>query len=47
MLNKFPKVKYFYDSGLWSKDRVRDAVAKNWITAGQYEEITEEKYEEE
>ena len=47
MWDKFQKVKSYYDGGLWNKNRVRDAVAKNWITSGQYEEITGEEYEEE
>ena len=40
----FEKVKGYYDSGLWSKSRVRAAVGK-WITAEEYEEITGEVYE--
>ena len=47
MSNKFRKVKTFYDSGLWSKGRVHDAVVKGWITADDYAEITGEEYEEE
>ena len=45
-MNKFEKVKYYYDHGLWSIDRVRNAVAKGWITAEQFREITGEDYEE-
>ena len=45
----FEKVKKFYDTGVWSKKRVHDAVtnpASNpWITAAEYEEITGEAYE--
>lgn len=40
----FEKVKYYYDTGLWDKKRVRDAVAKNWITAEEFYEITGEIY---
>ena len=32
MSGKFEIVKGFFDRGLWSEKRVRDAVAKNWIT---------------
>lgn len=42
----FAKVKYYYDHNLWSKDRVREAVVKKWITAEEYEEIVGEPYEQ-
>ena len=42
----FEKVKGFYDNGLWSKAKVKDAVVKGWITAAEYEEITGEPYSE-
>ncbi|MBQ7548063.1 MAG: XkdX family protein [Clostridia bacterium] len=45
-MNKFEKVKYYYDHGFWSIDRVRNAVVKGWITAEQFKEITGEDYEE-
>ena len=41
---KFEKVKGYYDMGLWSKAKVKDAVAKGWITAAEYQEITGEAY---
>lgn len=45
----FDKVKRFYDSGLWSKKRVYDAVSNPtsapWITQAEYKEITGETYE--
>lgn len=34
----FEKVKKFYDDGVWSKARVRNAVGK-WITEDEYIEI--------
>ena len=34
------KVKRYYERGLWSEQRVRDAVAKNVITAEEFKEIT-------
>lgn len=46
-MSKYDKVKYYYDNGYWSIQRVRDAVAKGWITAEQFEEITGKPYEEE
>ncbi len=36
----FEKIKKFYDCGVWSEQRVRDAVAKNVITAEEFKEIT-------
>ncbi len=44
-MTKKDKVKSYYDAKLWSKQWVRDAVAKGWITETEYEEITGEKYE--
>lgn len=46
MSTKYYKVKNYYDSGLWSASRVRDAVAKNWITPEEYTSITGEPYSE-
>lgn len=47
---KFDTVKKFFDNGLWSKKKVRNAV-KNptlspWITKDEYREITGEEYED-
>ena len=46
----FEKVKNYYDQGLWSKARVRNAVtnpkSNPWITAEEYEEITGGPYGE-
>ena len=39
----FEKVKNYYDEGLWSIERVYNAVGK-WITPEEYEEITGEPY---
>lgn len=41
---KFELVKMYYDSGLWKKKAVRNAVVREWITAEEYEEITGEVY---
>ncbi len=44
----FEKVKKYYNSGLWSEERVRNAVthptSNPWITAEEYEEITGQPY---
>lgn len=45
MSPKFEKVKKYYDSGLWNKTMVRNAVVKGWITAEEFEEITGEIYD--
>lgn len=34
------KIKQWYRNGQWSEQRVREAVAKNLITAEQFKEIT-------
>ena len=40
----FEKIKSWYESGIWSKEWVRNAVAKGKITAEEYKEITGEEY---
>lgn len=40
----FERIKYYYESGLWSKPMVKMAVKKGVITKKQYEEITNEDY---
>lgn len=45
MSPKYNKVKQYYDSGLWNKMMVHNAVVKGWITAEEYFEITGEVYE--
>lgn len=44
MSPNFDKVKAYYDRGLWSVERVRNAVVKGWITAEEFELITGEPY---
>lgn len=43
---KFKKVKGYYDSGLWSINKVHDAVEHGWITPEEFDEITGEPYVE-
>ena len=45
MSEKFDIVKKYYDFNLWSIEKVKNAVAKNWITTSEYQEITGEEYE--
>lgn len=40
----FNKIKNYYDKKLWDKQRVYNMVAKGWITAEEYMEITGEEY---
>ena len=44
MSKHFKKVKGYYDSGLWSIERVRNAVGKAWSTQEEYKIITGEEY---
>ena len=41
----FYKVKNYYDSSLWNKEMVYNAVGK-WITKAEYKEIVGEPYKE-
>lgn len=36
----FVEVKDFFDKGVWSEEKVREAVAKDWITAAEFQAIT-------
>ena len=36
----FEKIKKYYEKGVWSEQRVREAVAKDIITPEQFKEIT-------
>ena len=40
----YEKIKFNYESGLWSKPMVKMAVKKGVITKEQYKEITGETY---
>lgn len=46
MSKHFEKVKSYFDKGLWSIDRVRNAVRKGWITTEEYTTITGDCFEE-
>ena len=46
MSKKYEKVKRYFDDGLWSINRVADAVIKGWITAEEFEKITGNRHEE-
>ena len=41
----FGKIKKWYESGMWTKKMVRNAVLKGKITEEEYIEITGEAYE--
>ena len=36
----YEKIKKYYEAGVWSERRVREAVAKNVITAEEFKAIT-------
>lgn len=40
----FEKIKKWYESGMWTKKQVRNAVVKGKITEAEYTEITGEEY---
>ena len=42
----YEKIKKYYEAGVWSEGRVKDAVEKGCISAEEYEEITGEKWGE-
>ena len=44
MSKMYEKIKMYYDTGLWSKERVYNMVEKYVITAEEYEKITNEEY---
>lgn len=44
MSKHFEMVKNYFDKGLWSITRVRNAVVKGWITAEEFKMITGEVY---
>ena len=46
MSKKFEIVKYYYDRGFWSKERVANAVVKGWITEEEYDLIVSSENEE-
>lgn len=44
-MNRFEKVKKYFDDGLWNINRVANAVLKGWIDTEQFEIITGENYD--
>ena len=42
---KYKQVLDFYKRHLWTESMTRNAVAKEWITAEEFEEITGKAYE--
>lgn len=41
----FEKIKFYYDTGRWSLENVKNAVIKGVITEQEFKEITGEDYE--
>ena len=46
MSKMYEKIKEYYDTGLWSEERVRNMVIKGVITEEEFYEITGEFYNE-
>ena len=46
MSKKYKQISYWYKTGMWSIEKVADAVEKGWITAEEFELITGEVYGE-
>ena len=46
MSKMYEKIKSYYDSGLWSEERVRNMVIKGIITEEEFYDITGEFYNE-
>lgn len=42
---KYDIVQRYYKTRLWTKNQVRNAVIKKWITAEEFEEITGDPFE--
>lgn len=40
----YEKIRSYYDSGLWDKKRIQNAVIKEWITKDEYYDITNELF---
>ena len=46
MSKMYEKVKKYYNTGLWSEERVRNMVIKGIITEEEYKDIVGNEYEE-
>ena len=46
MSNVYEKIKGYYNTGLWSEERVRNMVVKGIITEEEYASIVGKEYEE-
>ena len=46
MSKMYEKIKEYYNTGLWSEERVRNMVVKGVITEEEFYEITGEFYNE-
>ena len=46
MSKMYEKIKEYYNTGLWSEERVRNMVIKGIITEEEYYDITGEFYNE-
>ena len=44
MSEKYETVKRYWNLGLWNEQKVRNAVAKGWITSAEFKVITGKNY---
>lgn len=44
-MNKFLKVKRYFENGFWNEERVANAVIKGWISVDEFREITGADYD--
>lgn len=44
MSAKFELLKKYFDYGLWNKEKLKNAVIKDWISKDEFELITDEEY---
>ena len=44
MSAKFATVKKYYDLGVWTKEQVKNGVAKGWLTPEEFKVVTGEDY---
>ena len=44
MSEKYAEYKYYYELGLWSETKLRNAVTKGKLTSDEFEKITGKTY---
>lgn len=44
-MSKYEQVARYYESGIWSQERLKGAVSRGWISAEEYKALTGEEYD--